>query len=62
MTDNALRQYVARIEWDESVLLGAFDAHTELVGDCSNWPTWPRLARSPSPWPRRTGTGVSARR
>ena len=32
MTDAALRQYVARIEWDESVLLGAFDQRTELVG------------------------------
>ena len=32
MTDNALRQYVACIDWDESVLLGAFDKHAELVG------------------------------
>ena len=32
MTDDALRQYAARIEWDESVLLGAFDAHAELAG------------------------------
>ena len=32
MTDDALRQYAARIDWDESVVLGAFDAHTELAG------------------------------
>ena len=32
MTDAALRQYAARIDWDESVLLGAFDAHTALAG------------------------------
>jgi len=32
ITDDVLRQYVARIDWGDSVLLGAFDAHTELVG------------------------------
>jgi GNAT superfamily N-acetyltransferase len=32
MTDAAVRQYAARIDWDESVLLGAFDKHAELVG------------------------------
>ena len=32
MTDDALRQYAARIDWDDSVLLGAFDTHAELVG------------------------------
>jgi GNAT superfamily N-acetyltransferase len=32
MTDEALRQYARHIDWDESVLLGAFDAHARLVG------------------------------
>src|SRR5262245_29701104 len=32
MSDAALRQYVARIDWDNSVLLGAFDNRAELVG------------------------------
>jgi GNAT superfamily N-acetyltransferase len=32
MTDDALRQYATRIDWDESVVLGAFVAHTELAG------------------------------
>jgi GNAT superfamily N-acetyltransferase len=32
MTDEILRQYVSQIDWDDSVLLGAFDPHAELIG------------------------------
>jgi GNAT superfamily N-acetyltransferase len=32
MTDAAVRQYAARIDWNESVVLGAFDHHAKLVG------------------------------
>ena len=32
MSDEVLRHYAARIDWDASVLLGAFDAHAELIG------------------------------
>ena len=32
MTDAALHRYVTQIDWDDAVLLGAFDSHAELVG------------------------------
>ena len=59
MTDAALRQYGARIDWDESVLLGAFDKHAELVGilELADIGTLSEIAIAVAPAYRARGVG-----
>jgi len=59
MTDAALRQYVARIEWDESVILGAFDQRAELVGilELANIGSISEIAIAVAPEYRARGVG-----
>jgi GNAT superfamily N-acetyltransferase len=32
MSDEGIRAYVARMDWDETTVLGAFDAHARVIG------------------------------